>query len=106
MPITHADGDGNGTGDLQLILRDLLREALENRSDPGSEREAVRKQLRILAAHSIQHGEHVEAIVIALKKEWRALPAVHSLRGSEADEALARIVTLCIREYYDVRPES
>jgi hypothetical protein len=51
-------------------------------------------------------GVRVEELLLILKEGWRYLPEAQRLERRDADAALTRAVTLCIREYYQADQRS
>jgi hypothetical protein len=45
-------------------------------------------------------GIRAEHLLVVLKESWRELPERADLPRFEADEALGRVVSACINEYY------
>jgi hypothetical protein len=49
-------------------------------------------------------GLYPEKLLWLLKESWRSLPEVRRARNRHAtEEVLARLVTMCIEEYYEVK---
>ena len=67
--------------------------------------DSLQPTLHVIAAEARQHNMHAEHLLVALKDVWYALPQVISESGSDAQHRmLQRVVSLCIREYYNTSP--
>ena len=55
---------------------------------------------RMAAEDAHLHGVPAERMIVALKRAWAAIGAVHGLGVLEAQALLGRLVTLSIRAYY------
>ncbi len=79
-----------------------LRSALVSYVQDPSQAGQLRPVLQRLADEA--HGKAIvaEQVLILLKQVWYTLPNTHELPSSEDRvHLLQRVVTMCIREYYD-----
>ena len=60
----------------------------------------IRSALDSACAVARQHAVPAEQLIILLKECWRELPEAQRLVRTEADETMARVVTMCIGAYY------
>lgn len=64
---------------------------------------ALRPVVRLLAAEAHGASLRCEELLVAVKDGWSALPDMRGGHGRfERDQALGRLITLCVEEYYDV----
>lgn len=94
--------DGHHAGDLRALTRRIVRAALRaDRRRPGPEPDAQMLQL-LRVTCNLARANHtlVEQLLILLKEAWREQPDARPLRHSDAVDTLARVITLCIAEYY------
>jgi hypothetical protein len=78
------------------VLLSALRWAAQ---DDGSDRE-IRTAIQSTCATAREAGVTAEQLLIVLKECWRKLPEAQRLLRRDADETRARLVTMCIDEYY------
>lgn len=79
-------------------LRSALVSYVQHPVDCG----ALRPALRQLAVEAHANGIVAEQVLIVLKQVWYTLPSARELPSSEErGQLLQRVVTMCIREYYD-----
>ncbi len=87
--------------DLPAAAADVLRQALRAGAAPQSGDGTLRSALRQLTEQARHRGLRAEQLVVVLKQEWAALPEIRDMpAGRQRSEALARVVSLCIEEYY------
>ena len=85
-----------GLGAVRCALQAQLRQSLPEQS--------LRQALRLLCDDARRHGIQPEQLIVLLKQAWLTLPEIHSLpAGALRREPLARVVTLCIQEFYAAR---
>ena len=60
----------------------------------------ARPRLRRAGVIARARDVRAERVILMLKEEWRKLPEPHGLSRNETDIVLARVVTLCIQEYF------
>lgn len=78
-------------------LRNALRTHLAGRPTGGE----LHRALNALCAEAHGRGLRAEELVIKLKQALLQLPEVQALpHGSDRNDLLNRIVSLCIEEYY------
>jgi hypothetical protein len=83
---------------------EALRLALRSRSnaDDVCTRAPVRSAVRLVCADARRQHYTPEKLLVDLKDVLRATPAVQQVpRGPERDDLVARVVTLCIDEFFD-----
>ena len=96
-PVTSAPISPAALGAVRCLLQAHFRNPL---ADP-----ALRKSLRLLCDDARRRGMRAEQIIVLLKQAWLSLPEIHLLyQGGPYADQLARIVSLCIEEYYGARP--
>lgn len=79
-------------------VRLALRAYLQDSQEPG----ALQTALMRLAMQARERNIPPEQLLITLKETWNALPEVRSMNDArEQVRLLQRVVTMCIREYYD-----
>jgi len=81
---------------------DAVRLALRAYLQDSREPSALRPSLLRLATQARERNIPPEHLLITLKETWNALPEVRSMNDTrEQVRLLQRVVTMCIREYYD-----
>ena len=81
-----------------------LRSALESFL-AGSSPDSVQPALKRVAEEARAKHIHAEQLLILLKDIWFALPQVHNAQASEEQSRLLqRVVSMCIRAYYETPP--
>jgi hypothetical protein len=80
-------------GALSLALR--VGDGSEGARDGG-----LRRLIQRASQSARERGLRAEQLLILLKETWRELPEVRHVPFQDADDMLARVVTLCIEEYY------
>jgi hypothetical protein len=81
---------------------DAVRLALRAYLQDSQEPSALQASLLRLATQAHERKIPPEQLLITLKETWNALPEVRSMNDSrEQVRLLQRVVTMCIREYYD-----
>ncbi|MDQ6885882.1 MAG: hypothetical protein M3068_01175 [Gemmatimonadota bacterium] len=79
-------------------LKVALATHLRDSSPDGDLRRALQEACR----EARTRGLRAEELLIAFKRLWYELPEVRATQiGESRDRLLARVVTMCIREYYD-----
>ena len=79
-------------------VRLALRAYLQNSQEPG----ALQASLLRLATQARERNIPPEQLLVTLKETWNALPEVRSMNDArEHVRLLQRVVTMCIRQYYD-----
>jgi hypothetical protein len=79
-------------------VRATLRAYLTDSSDPG----ALQRALLRLSTEAREKDILAEQLLVTLKEVWASLPAVRAMIDTtEQLHLLQRVVTMCIREYYD-----
>jgi hypothetical protein len=83
---------------------DALQNALNGYLASGTT-DALQPTLQRIAAEARDRRMHAEQLLVTLKDVWFALPQVMRAPGSEdQNKLLQRVVSLCIREYYNTAP--
>ena len=80
-------------------LRHAVHAAARGQAPDGRLHEALRRTCA--AAHA--RGLRAEQLLVLVKDAWNELPEVRRLPRHDADGMLARVVTLCVGEYYRPR---
>jgi hypothetical protein len=79
-------------------VRLALRAYLQDSQEPGD----LQASLLRLASEARARNIPPEQLLITLKETWNTLPEVRSMKDArEQVRLLQRVVTMCIREYYD-----
>jgi hypothetical protein len=84
-------------------LVDVFRRILATYAMRGGDEAALvacRDELRPACVDARDAGVRVETVLLTLKREWWQLPEARRLHLQGSDEALSRVVTACIRDYY------
>ena len=99
--MTRAPSEDARVGDLGSLARHALRCAQgASQRDPAAD-EAVRATLRRLCDNAHESTVRPEELIILLKETWRAAPELRNTARDPECATLARVITLCIDEYYD-----
>ena len=86
--------DDESLNAVRLALRAYLRDA-ENSS-------ALQSALVLVATEARTRNILPEHLLVTLKELWSTLPEVRAIpNAAEQVRLLQRVVTICIREYYD-----
>jgi hypothetical protein len=79
-------------------VRVALRAYLHDSEDPG----ILQPALLALASQARERAMLPEQLLVLLKDVWSGLPEVRSMSDSrEQIRLLQRVVTMCIKEYYE-----
>lgn len=89
---------------LRDLARNTVRAALRAEQRGGAAEGEVRMLLRQACDSAHLQDAHVERLLILLKEAWRELPQARHRTHNEAQAPLARVVTLCIEEFYATTP--
>jgi hypothetical protein len=91
----------DGAGGLHEQLRGALRLALDD-ADRGGDASMgeLRTTIRRACQSARESGLRAEQLLIIVKEVWRELPEARHVPHSDADDVLARVITLCVNEYY------
>lgn len=82
------------------VLR-ALRGALEDRPGAPPSDGELRRAMRLVCDDARHRGLRAEQLIITFKQVWATLPEVRKVpRGAEREEMLARLVSMCINEFY------
>lgn len=99
---TQPANDGRSEPLPELLRRSLHGVLADERYDDSDEAE-LRIALRAVCDRARRDGVRAEHLLVVLKESWRELPKQPRLQRPNADEALARVVSACINEYYEDR---
>jgi hemoglobin-like flavoprotein len=81
---------------------DAVRQALRAYLRDAEDSSALRSSLLLIATEARSRSILPEQLLIALKELWNTLPEVRAIPdASEQVRLLQRVVTMCIREYYN-----
>ena len=83
------------------LADDVIRCALRAEARGEGPAGELRERLRLLCDRANASGLRPEQLLVILKDGWRESPEARRLTGRRASDVLARVVTLCIHEYYD-----
>jgi hemoglobin-like flavoprotein len=82
--------------------RDALRSALAAYADAPDNGEQLRLALRAIAQEARTKSILAEQLLIALKETWHTLPNIAAVKEpNDETRLLQRVVTMCIKEYYE-----
>jgi hypothetical protein len=79
---------------------EVLRRAIEAQRLGRSPGDAERRALRAVCEEARENSILVERLVILCKDVWRSLPEARQLPRDVREATLARVITLCIDEFY------
>ena len=83
-------------------LLNAVRLALRAHEHDGEHTGALRASLLLVASEARAHNILPEHLLVRLKETWSTLPEVRAMRDATAQaRLLERVVTMCIRVYYD-----
>jgi hypothetical protein len=102
-PRTERPLSGTAPSPLEPIreqLDALLRQTLSALAVGGATRVQIRKALRPACDAAHERGLHAEQLLILVKNVWHELPATRRATREDAERLLARVITLCVDEYY------
>lgn len=88
---------------LRELTRAALRVAMEDAAHGRMPDGAVRAMLREVCAAARACDARVEHLLILLKEACLKLPEARRVNHDDAQDTLARVITLCIEEYYGPR---
>jgi len=78
------------------VLRHAARGSRVNVAADGDARDLLCRTCDSARAH----GVRAEQLLLLFKEAWRELPEARSMPRQDAGEVLARVITVCIHEYY------
>jgi hypothetical protein len=84
-----------GIDALRALLRSHVRDGAASTPD-----DAWRLVARVMSANAHDRALRVEELLISLKRAWPVLADTEQLPRLESSRLLARLVTLCVEEYY------
>lgn len=90
------EGMSRASDPARSVLRRALRIGVRGCTRDGELRDALHRACAVTR----DSGLHVEDLLVLLKEVWRELPEARRAPRQEADELLARVISLCINEYY------
>jgi hypothetical protein len=99
--MNHVDSTGSRHHSLSSHAMTVLRGALRELALAALPEDRLRRALREVT--ELAHAQRVSAehVLIALKETWTSLPEVQLIPNpAEREECRARLVTLCIEEFY------
>jgi hypothetical protein len=86
--------DDESLNSVRLALREYLRDS----RDPS----ALQASLLLVATEARARSILPEHLLVTLKETWSSLPEVRAMTDTgEQVRLLQRVVTMCIREYYN-----
>ena len=92
--------NGDQSEALPGLLRQSLRHVLLDDCYDRSDETDLRIALRDVCGRARSDGVRAEHLLVVLKELWRELPERGRLQRVEADDALSRVVSACINEFY------
>jgi hypothetical protein len=83
-------------------LLNAVRVALRGYESDAEHASALQASLLLVATEARARAILPEQLLVRLKEAWSSLPEVRAMRDSqEQARLLERVVTMCIREYYN-----
>ena len=83
-------------------LLNALRVALRGKASDAEHASTLQASLVLVATEARARDILPEQLLVRLKEAWSSLPEVRAMRDSqEQARLLERVVTMCIREYYN-----
>ena len=83
-------------------LLNAIRVALRGHASEAEHASALQASLLLVATEARASNILPEQLLVRLKEAWSSLPEVRAMRDSqEQARVLERVVTMCIREYYN-----
>ena len=95
-----------------LHLREMIRAASQaalrslHSDGAAEERDGARTAFRECCALARTRGVRVEQLILMIRDGWYRLPELRGVPRLDAVVSRARVVTLCIEEYYEPRAGS
>ena len=95
-----------------LHLREMIAAASRSAArslrsgDAAEVRDGPRMAFRECCALARTRGVRVEQLILMIRDGWYRLPELRGVPRLDADVTRARVVTLCIEEYYEPRDGS
>ena len=87
-----------GVDELRLAVRGFVRDGVVPATD-AAWRAAARSMSNDARARDVQ----IEELIIALKRTWPGLAEAERVPREQSPGLLARVVTLCVEEFYTPR---
>jgi hypothetical protein len=94
-PDATASPCANGAAALCSVILANVRNGDHRPTD-----ETWRQPARVICHDARARGLQVEDLIIVLKQTWPAVARAERLSRDESSRLLARVVTLCVEEYY------
>ena len=92
--------DGATSAELDARADEVLRCALRPGGRTGVADAQVREAVRRTCDAAHDCNLYVEEVLVILKARWRNLPEARLVPSNVGDGLFARVITLCISEYY------
>jgi hypothetical protein len=91
--------------ELSALVDEVLRPAVAalRKGLPYVASRVDRRPMRDLCAAAHAGDIRAEALILAIKDRWRRVPECYGENRTEAETALAAVITCCIGEYYEPR---
>ena len=80
-------------------LRQLVRRCVADGASAVPD-ESWRAPARLICDHARTRGARVEELLVSLKRTWPTLTEVEHMSRVDSPRLLARLVTICVEEYY------
>ena len=97
------DSSQSSSSPLDDQLLHAARLALRWDEHDAENASALRASMLLVAAEARARNILPEQLLVRLKETWSSLPEVRAMHDShEQARLLQRVVTMCIREYYNV----
>lgn len=95
--------DASGHSHLREMIGAASQSAIRALRSGGADegREAPRAAFRDSCALARARGVRAEQLILMIRDGWHRLPELRGVSRVDADVTRARVVTLCIQEYYE-----
>ena len=97
--VDESDSLGNVRELTTIVLRRAVYTVSNGYTIDGKLRDSIRRVCSLARTRAVT----VERLVVMLKEAWWEMPEAERVLGHRRDEVLARVVTLCIDEYFEPR---
>jgi hypothetical protein len=103
----HAAPDvaGDGAAHLRRLAGSALRHAVHAAQRGEAPDGQVREALRRACDAARERDLRAEELIVILKAAWHGLPEARDIRRHDSADVLARVITVCVDEYYARRRE-
>ena len=100
-----SDQTSSRLDNLRELLDIVLRRAVYTVGGGYSLSSALRESMRRICVLAHARDVRVEQLLVLIKESWFELPEPERILRDHSGDVLARVITLCIDEYYGVTGE-